>query len=172
MPLPKGINRPDVPAESLSDRRGKLLEFDRLVGEGLSKPKAARRLGVTHSGVRAMRRSVELMERDQPHRFGRNSAGGIDLGLALLSCLRRPGGEPDMRGHRGVVRHVALGHPRHRAARVRSTRRAESNDPQPAASDHDHWLLLPSRARKTPGVLAGPETRRCTTIEAEYERFH
>ena len=90
MPIPKGINTPAVRAARLEDRCGKLAEFDRLVAEGLSKPKAARHLGISSAGVEAMRRSVELMERGGSYGPG-TAASSIDLGLALLSVLRQPG---------------------------------------------------------------------------------
>lgn len=85
MPLPKGINTPAVRAAHLEDRRGKLAEFDRLVAAGLSKPKAARHLGISSAGVESMRRSVELMERGGSYGPS-TAASSIDLGLACSRC--------------------------------------------------------------------------------------
>ena len=89
MPFPKGINEPAVRESWLAERRTKLAAFERLVGQGISKPRAARALGTTVAGVKAMRRSVEGLEDGQT--VGRLMGAHIDLGLALLSCLLRPG---------------------------------------------------------------------------------
>ena len=89
MPFPKGINEPAVRESWLAERRTKLMAFERLVGQGISKPRAARALGTTVAGVKAMRRSLEGLEEGKP--VGRSMGAQIDLGLALLSCLLRPG---------------------------------------------------------------------------------
>ena len=89
MPLPKGINDPAVRAEWLTSRRGKVQAFDRLVDAGATTTAAAHSLGVTVEGVRCMRRSVERLEEGLP--MGRGCSADIDLGLALLSCLIKPG---------------------------------------------------------------------------------
>lgn len=91
MPLPKGINDPAVREAWLSERRVKLAEFDRLTGKGMSGTKAARRLGLAPGGIDSMRRSVEIME--EGRQYGAGQGTNIDLGLALLSCLRKPGVE-------------------------------------------------------------------------------
>jgi hypothetical protein len=80
-----------VRAAWLGERRAKLAEFDRLTGKGMSGAKAARRLGLGPGGIEAMRRSVELME--EGRQYGAGQGTSIDLGLALLSCLRKPGQE-------------------------------------------------------------------------------
>ena len=89
MALPKGINDPVVRAEWLAGQREKLAEFDRLVGKGHSASKAARAISLTLPGVHSMRQSVLDWEAGRQH----GGAGGtnIDLGLALLSVLRKPG---------------------------------------------------------------------------------
>lgn len=90
MPLPKNINTPEVRAAWLTVRRDKLAEFDWLVGRGLTESKAARAVGCYSSSIQAMRRSVEQMEGGR--HYGRSGGAGtrIDLGLSLLSVLRKP----------------------------------------------------------------------------------
>jgi hypothetical protein len=89
MPLPKGINNPAVRAAWLTSRRGTVQAFDRLVDAGATTTAAARSLGVTVAGVKSMRRSIESLEEGLP--MGRGTSTQIDLGLALLSCLIKPG---------------------------------------------------------------------------------
>ena len=89
MPLPKGINCPTVCEKWMAERRAKVEEFDRLRGKGLPEHKAARALGTTRTSIKAMRASVERIE--EGGRAGRSCGTHIDLGLALLSCLRKPG---------------------------------------------------------------------------------
>ena len=89
MPIPKGINDPAVRAAWLAGRRDKLAEFDRLVGKGYGVTKAARAIGLCVNSVRAMRRSVEAWEDGDRHHGTQRER--IDLGLALLSVLRKPG---------------------------------------------------------------------------------
>jgi hypothetical protein len=89
MPLPKGINDPAVRAAWLAQRHEKLDAFDRLVAKGMSESKAARALGMTLGGVRSMRGSAEALA-DGRH-IGRAGGAQIDLGLALLSIVRKPG---------------------------------------------------------------------------------
>jgi hypothetical protein len=89
MPLPKGINDPAVRAAWLAQRCEKLDAFDRLVAKGMSESKAARAMGMTLGGVRSMHGSAEALA-DGRH-IGRAGGAQIDLGLALLSIVRKPG---------------------------------------------------------------------------------
>ena len=89
MPLPKGINRPEVRAAWLAERREKVAAFDRLVAMGLPEWQAARKLDTTRPGISAMRRSVEAME--DGHAVGRGGGAHIDLGLAIIACVLLPG---------------------------------------------------------------------------------
>ena len=89
MPLPKGINRPEVRGPWVAARRAKLDQFDRLVGKGMCESRAARTLKLGASTLRSYRRSVEAM--DGGRQYGRGGGSNIDLGLALLSCFRQPG---------------------------------------------------------------------------------
>ena len=89
MPFPSGINDPAVRAAWLAERRRKVEAFERLVANGIPKPHAARALGTSVSGIRAMRHSIEGLEEGK--HVGRSIGAHIDLGLALLSCLLMPG---------------------------------------------------------------------------------
>ena len=89
MPIPKGINDPAVRAAWLAGRRDKLAEFDRLVGKGYGVTKAARAVSMSVASVRAMRSSIVTWE-DEGRQHGAQRER-IDLGLALLSVLRKPG---------------------------------------------------------------------------------
>ena len=89
MPFPSGINDPVVRAAWLAERRRKVEAFERLVGNGIPKPHAARAVGSTLPGIKAMRHSIEGLEEGK--QVGRSMGAHIDLGLALLSCLLRPG---------------------------------------------------------------------------------
>ena len=89
MPYPRGIKTPEVRAAWLAERRAKVEGFDRLVGEGMPRYKAARVLGSDVSSIDAMRRSVEQLE--EGGHAGRSGNSYIDLGLSLLACLRKPG---------------------------------------------------------------------------------
>ena len=89
MPFPSGINEPAVRAAWLAERRRKVEAFERLVGNGIPKPRAARAVGSTVAGVKSMRHSIEGLEEGQ--RVGSAMGAHIDLGLALLSCLLLPG---------------------------------------------------------------------------------
>lgn len=95
MPYPKGINDPEVRARFIAERKATIAEFDRLRGEGLPRDEAARRVGVTPMGLRAMRRSVEQLS-DEGFHAGRDNGKDIDRGLALLSILRKPGESLDL----------------------------------------------------------------------------
>ena len=88
MPIPKGINDPAVRAAWLSGRRDKLAEFDRLVGKGHGITKAARAIGMSTAGVRGLRHSLDTWA-DRGDSAGIGAR--IDLGLALLSVVRKPG---------------------------------------------------------------------------------
>ena len=90
MSLPKGINTPEVREPWIAQRRAKLDQFDRLVGKGLCESKAARELGIYPSGIRALRRSIEQMEAGRHYGRSGGHASRIDLGLSLLSVLRKP----------------------------------------------------------------------------------
>lgn len=89
MPFPKHINAPAVRAAWLAERRRKVEAFERLVGNGIPKPHAARAVGSTVTGIKAMRHSIEGLKESQ--HVGRSMGAHIDLGLALLSCLLMPG---------------------------------------------------------------------------------
>ena len=89
MPFPSGINDPAVRAAWLAERRRKVEAFERLVGNGIPKPHAARAVRSTVTGIKAMRHSIEGLE--EGRHVGRSMGAHIDLGLALLSCLLRPG---------------------------------------------------------------------------------
>lgn len=89
MPFPKHINAPAVREAWLAERRRKVEAFERMTSQGIPKPRAARALGVSVSGIKAMRRSIEGLE--EGRHVGRAMGAHIDLGLALLSCLLRPG---------------------------------------------------------------------------------
>lgn len=89
MPYPKGINTAEVRAAWMAERRETILAFDRLVDAGMPRYKAARALGKDVTSITAMRRSVEQLEAGGY--AGREGNCHIDLGLALLACLRKPG---------------------------------------------------------------------------------
>ena len=89
MPFPKHINAPAVRAAWLAERRRKVEAFERLVAGGIPKPHAARAVGSTVTGIKAMRHSIEGLEEGK--HVGRSMGAHIDLGLALLSCLLMPG---------------------------------------------------------------------------------
>lgn len=89
MPFPKHINAPAVREAWLAERRRKVEAFERMTGQGIPKLRAARALGVSVTGIKAMRRSIEGLE--EGRHVGRSMGAHIDLGLALLSCLLRPG---------------------------------------------------------------------------------
>ena len=90
MPYPKGIKTPEVRAAWIAQRRETVQAFDRLIGGGLSRPKAAEALGLNFRSVESMRRSVEQLE-EHAEFVGGAGHSYIDLGLSLLSCLRQPG---------------------------------------------------------------------------------
>lgn len=89
MPYPKGIKTPEVRAAWMAQRREKIRAYDQLVGKGMPRYKAARALGSEVTSIEAMRRSVEQLEAGG--RIGREGSSHVDLGLALLACLRKPG---------------------------------------------------------------------------------
>ncbi len=89
MPYPKGINTAEVRAAWVAQRREQVQAFDRLVTEGMPRYKAAKALGKEVTSIEAMRRSVEQLEAGG--RVGRQGSSHVDLGLALLACLRKPG---------------------------------------------------------------------------------
>ena len=90
MPYPKGIHHsPEVQARYLSETRAKLAAFDRLRADGVLAKAAARQVGRSLSGIAAMRRSVEQLSTSGPSHRGTGNLH-IDLGLALLSILRKP----------------------------------------------------------------------------------
>ena len=89
MPYPKGIKIAEVRLAWLAERRETVRRFDELVGEGLPRYKAAQALGSNVSSIDAMRRSVEQLE--EGGHVGREGNSYIDLGLALLAHLRKPG---------------------------------------------------------------------------------
>jgi hypothetical protein len=89
MPLPKGINTPQVREAWVAERREKLAEFERLCAGGMGQTKAIRAVGLAPGGLAAMRRSVESLE--EGRHVGRSGGVQIDLGLSLLSCLLLPG---------------------------------------------------------------------------------
>lgn len=91
MPLPKGINSPEVRAAWIAERRSKLARYERLVAGGAGQAEAARQVGLAPGAARAMRHSIETMEARE--RYGRRLGANIDLGLAILSCVRKPGEE-------------------------------------------------------------------------------
>ena len=83
MPLPPNITDPAVRERWIESRWKVVDEFDGHVANGNSRTEAARLVGRSPEGVEAMRRSVQrLLTNEEQH---------IDLGLALLTCLRRPG---------------------------------------------------------------------------------
>ena len=89
MPYPKGIKNPEVRGAWLAARRDLVRRFDALVDGGTPRYKAARALGSDVSSIDAMRRSVEQLE--EGGHAGREGNSYIDLGLALLAHLRKPG---------------------------------------------------------------------------------
>ena len=89
MPYPKGIKIPEIRAAWMAQRRERVREYDGLVDAGMPRYKAAKVLGSDVSSIEAMRRSVEQLE--EGGHMGRAGSSYIDLGLALLACLRRPG---------------------------------------------------------------------------------
>ena len=89
MPYPRGIKTPEVRAAWLAERRAKVAWFDRLVGEGMPRYKAAQAMGSDVSSIDAMRRSLEQLE--EGGHVGRSGNSYIDLGLSLLACLCKPG---------------------------------------------------------------------------------
>lgn len=93
MPYPKGINDPAVRERFLTERRATLAEFDRLCAGGMQAYRAAEQVGFSAAGIKSMRRSLEnLTERGHEWQAGGSKGGErIDLGLALLGVLRKPG---------------------------------------------------------------------------------
>ena len=89
MPYPKGIKDPVTRRAWLAPRQDLVRRFDELVAGGLARYKAARALGSDVSSIDAMRRSVEQLE--EGGHAGRQGNSYIDLGLALLAHLRKPG---------------------------------------------------------------------------------
>ena len=90
MALPPNITDPEVRARFVESRRRIVDEFDSHVATGTSRREAAALLGHSHTGIEAMRRSIAHLTSGEV-RIGPGSGDGIDLGLALLGCLRRPG---------------------------------------------------------------------------------
>ena len=91
MPIPKGIQTPEVRARFVADRSAKLAQYDALRASGeYSANQAARAVGVSNAGIQAMRHSIERLTGGEA-RFGRGKGEEIDLGLAILACLRKPG---------------------------------------------------------------------------------
>ena len=84
MPYPKGIKDPAVRDAWLRVRQERVRRFDALVAR-----QAARALGSDVSSLDAMRRSVEQLE--EGGHAGREGNSYIDLGLALLAHVRKPG---------------------------------------------------------------------------------
>ena len=115
MPFAKGINAPAVRSAWLAERRRKVEAFERLVAGGIPKPHAARAVGSTVTGIKAMRHSIEGLEEGK--HVGRSMGAHIDLGLALALLPAHAGREPDERGHGRVVRVQQVGDSEHRAAR-------------------------------------------------------
>ena len=89
MPYPKGIKEPAVRDAWLRVRQERVRRFDALVAGGLPRYQAARALGSDVSSLDAMRRSVEQLE--EGGHAGREGNSYIDLGLALLAHVRKPG---------------------------------------------------------------------------------
>ena len=89
MPYPKGIKDPAVRDAWLRVRQERVRRFDALVDGGLPRYQAARALGSDVSSLDAMRRSVEQLE--EGGHAGREGNSYIDLGLALLAHVRKPG---------------------------------------------------------------------------------
>ena len=89
MPYPKGIKDPAVRDAWLRVRRERVRRFDALVAGGMARYQAARTLGLDVSSLDAMRRSVEQLE--EGGHIGREGNSYIDLGLALLAHVRKPG---------------------------------------------------------------------------------
>ncbi len=89
MPYPRGIKTLEIRTAWLAERRERVASFDRLVAGGMPRYKAARAIGSDVSSVDAMRRSLEQLE--EGGHAGRSGNSYIDLGLSLLTCLRKPG---------------------------------------------------------------------------------
>ena len=90
MALPKNVRDPEVRARWVAARQPIVAEYDHLRASGFSQKLAARQIGHTPAGVEAMRRSIEHLSGDTI-RVGPEEGNGIDLGLAVLGCLRKPG---------------------------------------------------------------------------------
>lgn len=89
MSLPKNCNDPAVRAAWIAERQPVIAEYDQLVAAGWGVTAAARRVGRSPEAIRRMRASVERFRDGGP--LGAALGTEIDLGLALLACLRRPG---------------------------------------------------------------------------------
>ena len=131
MPYPKGINVPAVREQWLAERREKVEAFDRLVSKGVPEWKAARTLGTTRPGIKSMRNSVESLEGGR--RAGAAGDAQIDLGLAILACLRKPGEEltsEDIAAWCGCTKSAIQGIERRALAKVRERLMKNARDPE------------------------------------------
>ena len=133
MPLPKGIACPTVAEEWMAERRVKVEEFDRLRGKGLPEHKAARALGTTRTGIKAMRASIERIE--EGGTAGRACGTHIDLGLAILACVRKPDEHltsEDIAAWCGCTRSAIQSIERRALAKVRQRLLAQVREPEMA----------------------------------------